>query len=334
MRQPRNHAEVAHQWASREVESESNGNMSFRNGEILSYHWWPMAKWFEDKDGNPYIIMTSYSYSRSTSKHLSHLRRAIPRHIPVYYSNERGSGYSYRNYPTLTNEAVLRTMLTKMEIGYNEFFVMRNHINDSLKTHVQYNLSIYNSAKKFCEMTGTKWNQDFDKYLLSESEINIVERMLVPYQKEMELRRTKEEAMKEIIEAAKERVYAKFGSDEIEMAKLWIREGGEKARRSWWGEKINLPQDDPDVKASKLKSITRSMETAMRIEGEYVVTNHSARVSVAAAKRLWGMMKNQESIIGEKVDMYTVVKNNGELVIGCHHIKREIVDYFVEYYNW
>lgn len=334
MRQPRNHSEVCHMWASREVESGKSGNISFSNGEILSYHWWPMAKWFEDKDGNPYIIMTSQNYSSSTGKHLSHLRRAIPRHIPVFYTGEIVRSYSGGWYPDLSNKSVLKTMLIDIEQRYNVFFVMHSH--DLIETNRQIlsNKTLYDQAKQFCKTTNTPWNQDFDKYLLSESEINIVERMLVPYQKEMELRRTKAEAMKEIIEAAKERVYAKFGSDEMEMAKLWIREGGERARRSWWGEKINLPQDDPDVKASKLKFIVRSMETAMRIEGDYVVTNHSARVSVAAAKRLWGMMKNQEPIIGEKVDMYTVVKNNGELVIGCHHIKREIVNYFVEYYNW
>jgi hypothetical protein len=323
-------------WASREVESGSNGNMSFNNGTIYSYHWWDIAKNCETKDGKSYVIMTGYSYSSSTSKHISHVRRAIPKHIPVYYSTEKSSSYggNYKRSPILTDDAVLNTILKEMIIRYDIFFDLKVHFKTSTEQLIATNISAYESAKEFCEFTGTKWNQDFDKYLLSESEIRIVRRMLIPYQKEMEIRRVKAEAMKEIIEAAKERVYAKFGSNEMEMAKLWIREGGEKARRSWWGEKINLPQDDPDVKASKLKFIVRSMETAMRIEGDYVVTNHSARVSVAAAKRLWGMMKNQESIIGEKVDMYTVVKNNGELVIGCHHIKREIVNYFVEYYNW
>ena len=322
MRQPRNHAEVAHQWASREVESGSNGNMSFSNNTIYSYGWWPMAKFYKTRLGNDFVVMRSWTYSSSTGKHMSHVHNAIPKNIPIWYADE------------ISLLSVLDKLLSRLKENYDSFFVLKNHAKTSTEDHIAQNQGIYSKAEEFCEMTGSKMSQDFDKYLLSESEINSIERMLVPYLKEMEIKRAKADRMKEIIEAAKERVFAKFADDPIEMAKLWIQHGGEPARRSWWGEKINLPQDDPDVKASKLKFITRSMETAMRIVDDEVVTNHSARVPVDSAKRLWNLMKRKEQIIGEKVGLYTVVKNNGELVIGCHHIKREIVDYFVEYYNW
>ena len=76
----KNHNEVAHYWANK-VQPEGNGSSMFYHSEtIYSYgHHFPIAKHIN----NNLILFTSKDYSKSTSKHKSITRSAIPSEIEV-----------------------------------------------------------------------------------------------------------------------------------------------------------------------------------------------------------------------------------------------------------
>lgn len=68
-----------------------------------------------------------------------------------------------------------------------------------------------------------------------------------------------------------------------------------------------------------------------RIKNGKVQTTKGAYVSLEAAKRLYQMQKKGMDILGEKIDGFTVTKNDGNTVtISCHKIQMEIADIFFQ----
>lgn len=323
----------AHKWASRQKKSGKGQNMHFEGDTIYSYGWWPMAKWHEAVDGTPYVIMAEKAYSGYTARHMGSVRKALPNDVRVFYSNEYDvSYYSSRRTPSLTPISALRTMLLEATNYYNDFFNKKTYMS-----HRSYNPDIrreasarlHRKAALLCEMAGLPWDENFDKYLISQSETDMMNRILAPMM-DARMERERIKAEKElVIENALHAAMSKYLVDPIEAAKRWMR--GEYKRDDHY---VELPDDDEYVVLTRKKRIYQEMETAMRIVGDNVVTNHNAYVPVREAKILWERMKAGKPVHGERVGLYTVTGWNGELVIGCHHIPREIVEYFVELYNW
>jgi len=75
-------------------------------------------------------------------------------------------------------------------------------------------------------------------------------------------------------------------------------------------------------------------QTRLRIKNDSVETSRQAYVPLKEAKLLWNFIKEGRDIKGHKIGGYTVISMNGVLKIGCHEIKREELDRFVEKYNW
>lgn len=335
----RNHASIAHKWASRQKERGATGNVSFEGDTIYSYGWWPMAKWHTAADGTEYVIMVKKPYSTSTANHMSYVRAAIPNHVPVYYSSSYDTSYySMRRYPRLEPDVVLPHLLTEITDRYNKAFNMRMYSSERAAMPEQWMHATYNiwaRAKDFCKMTGIPWLDDIDKYVISEYELKILNRMVEPVRQKVQERiNAREERLRQIKKAHADAL-TRFGMSPIELAKKWMR--GEMQNASYGGFMqpiIDVPHEHAYYKLTGIEKIRQTMATAMRIEGAYVVTNLSASVPVESAKRLWNIMKANQPVHGEAVGDYRVVRWNGELVIGCHHIKREVVEYFVELYNW
>lgn len=75
-------------------------------------------------------------------------------------------------------------------------------------------------------------------------------------------------------------------------------------------------------------------QTRLRLKSDMVETSRQAYVPEKDAKLLWALIKEGRDIKGHKIGGYTVISMNGVLKIGCHEIKREELDRFVEKYNW
>lgn len=101
------------------------------------------------------------------------------------------------------------------------------------------------------------------------------------------------------------------------------KEKAEKILHKWMkGENVRIPYGVFDT-------------AFLRINGEIVETSQSVAIPIKEARILWAMIKRGKNVVGHKVDgMYTVIKNNGELVVGCHRIERSEIERFVKEYNW
>lgn len=333
---PKSSAEVCHQWASQRKQSAKYGNIHFEGDTIYSYGWYPMAKWCTDLEGKPYVIISSFTYSRSTSRHFRYVYNAIPKNVNTYISSiTEGSYFSRRNYPLLTNEAVLKHFLKKIKECYEDGFKKSSYramyLDPSPEGFQNKSKHIYKAAKEFCKKTGTKWEEEFDVWLISDLEVKNMHFIADPVIAEQKEKKRIAEERQRAIDKAHDEAVKKYGKSSFEMAKEWIREGGNLYRFMY----IDIPEDDEYVKLTKGGTkLYVPMATAMRIVGDEVVTNMSARVPVRHAKLLWEAIKAGKEVKGMRVGLYTVSSMNGELIIGCHHISREIIDYFVEYYKW
>jgi hypothetical protein len=333
---PKSHADICHQWASRKKESATYGNIHFKDGVIYSYGWYPMAKWCEDAKGNPYVIMTTHTYSNSTARHIGYVKGAIPRDVPVYYTHLTNSNYwnPYRHTPDLTPKSVELYGLDNMKRFYNDTFEKKTYRYNPLTPDERLvnSIHLHEDAQRFANFAGLTWNEDFDVYVLNEHDVktawNIARPVIEEQQERKRLREEKELKIKE----AYERAVAKYCKDPFEMACSWIK--GELNPFGNYSKAVEIPDDDEWVKLTGNNKIYSKIDTAMRIQGDDVVTSLGARVPVTDAHKLWEAIKRGHQIRGMQVGLYTVISMNGELVIGCHHISRRVINFFVEYYNW
>jgi hypothetical protein len=336
---PKNIPDVCHQWASRRKESASCGNVDFHGGTIYSYGWWPMATFMKAVDGADYVIMATYPYSNETSNHMGHVRRAIAREIPTFYSN-RTDGYSlYRHTPRLTVEAVMESIVESMGQIYENAFVKNSYHRgwraDSADTRIGSSTRLREQAAQLCKLSGMPWDQDVDKYTFTPPEIEIMQK----YDAERKLACAERSINAEIrhkkIEQALRDAINEFCPDSFTAACTWIKNGGSSNAKYWHEQKVEIPHSHEYYKLTRKDNIgVPAMDTAMRIDGDEVVTSMSARVPVKAAMMLWERIKANRDVVGFHVGLYEVKAFNGELVIGCHHISRRVIDFFVEHYNW
>ena len=80
-----NHDTVAHNWAH-QTKARQKGYALYFEGAVV-YSWgahFPIAAHVKDKSGESVILYTTAGYSKSTGKHKTIVRRAIPRGWPVF----------------------------------------------------------------------------------------------------------------------------------------------------------------------------------------------------------------------------------------------------------
>lgn len=77
-------SECAHVWAQQTQEKgRTNNNINFRGDSIYSYGHWKMARFVVYN----VVFMRDWSYSITTSKHMSHVRHAISGGNNIFYCN-------------------------------------------------------------------------------------------------------------------------------------------------------------------------------------------------------------------------------------------------------
>jgi hypothetical protein len=98
------HSDVVHRFANlnpEEIESGYGyaGNISFRNGSIFSYgSHFEMAHYDKDIAGNPILVVSTRSYSVSTSQHQSALSSATRHHKRIFVPHSDSPSSSIRDW--------------------------------------------------------------------------------------------------------------------------------------------------------------------------------------------------------------------------------------------
>jgi len=146
-----NTGEIPHLWAHKVQASARNaqGNIYFENDTIFSYgtHF-PIARHVVDnlakKNPKPAILFTTRSWSVTTSGHVSAVRSAIPKDVPVFhvYNPALSPRESLACYVSAVEENAKSASERKMETTRNE--------------DVQRALSLIVECKAFCKFFGLK----------------------------------------------------------------------------------------------------------------------------------------------------------------------------------
>lgn len=139
--------EIPHLWAHRVQDTARNaqGNLSFDGDTIYSYglHF-PIARYVSNKRGKAAILFTTRSYSVTTSGHVSAVRSAIPKDVPVFhvYDPSLSPRESLACYVSAVSEHAKSANERKMETTRNE--------------DVQRALSLIVECKAFCKFFGLR----------------------------------------------------------------------------------------------------------------------------------------------------------------------------------
>jgi len=293
------HSEVAHVWASQSQETGSANNVSFRGTTIYSYGWWAMAK-----IANGVCFIRNWNYSASTSKHLSHVRRAVS-----HLETVRCAKVDEHMKPGLNeiNAYNISQLLTEAKNALTSF------ANKRTRNKVLYfndNQAFLQNAIRYAELMQCK------TYLKNISRFDIQES--VPNWSEVIERQKEKEAEREAKAAEKRRKRL----DEV-MPELLDQE------QKWMDGEVDKTSARDDV----LGFVTFP-ETRLRIKGEEVETSRGAKVPIREAKILNERLKAGKDVKGWRVGHYTVISVNGVLTIGCHKISQSELMRFRTKYGW
>jgi hypothetical protein len=139
--------EIPHLWAHKVQADARNaqGNLYFENETIYSYgtHF-PIAHHVENKRGKSAVLLTTRSYSVTTSGHVSAVRCAIPRDVPVFhvYNPALSPRESLTCYVSAVSVQVQSASERKMETTRNE--------------DVQRAVALIAECKAFCKFFGLR----------------------------------------------------------------------------------------------------------------------------------------------------------------------------------
>ena len=317
----RNSAECAHVWASRSQDDGRAGNVTFKNDSIYSYGWWEMARFIEVK-GQTIVLMRNWSYSSETSKHMNYVHGALRglSYEIVYCHGEPKSTYSWygRGGGNLLNhKESIKYWLDRMRDSHQK--LKRAKYPD---WQVNQNHSARKSIIDYCLLFDLELPKEMIDFYLDPDDI-------------APLLAAKEKRAKELEAGADERAAKRKES--------LIKKNQEKVdefliNEVRWMNGENVPTTFRLNSSGRYRWHSSNniefSQTRLRIKNETVETSRQAYVPVKDAKLLWALIKNGRDIKGHNIGGYTVISMNGVLKIGCHEIKREEMERFVEKYNW
>jgi len=304
-------AEIPHLWFHKTQHSARNqcGNLFFDGDTIYSYgHHFPIARHVTNERGEAAVLFNSASYSSTTAKHKSDVRRAIPGHCDTFY-------FQVGRRQDLT----LENCLSSMRQDFNTALANLQSAKSRPSKACKYGefLVARTSLRNFLDFIGQEY--EHLNHVLTQSA-------------EADYRQIREEHCDNVFTArvnrnAKREAEAKAWREQRDAdAKLTLAERIEAWRN---GKNSYLPYDTP---------------TMVRINGDTVETSRGAVFPLAHAVKglplvmaiINGSMEYQrkESDPIIRLGHYSIDSiGNGVLTAGCHVITYDEVRRFAELVN-
>lgn len=288
---------IAYLWMHKTQSEARNqlGNLYFQVATIFSYgSHFPIAKHVTSKNGKQTAIeFTTRSYSKTTSKHLCLVRRAIPSGVTVFnvqnvngYHSDNIKAYMLESKQTLEKAARSRKYATKL---------------------LDQALALRDECRAYAKFNGEKMPRF--AFLPANKELTgLRERLKIvdAKQRKLDAKANKERAEREAIEKAKQLEKAQSAMS------AWLAGGDIDT----WSIRI-LP--------CELRIVDNEVETTL---GASVPIDHAVRVLKAIRKVVASgqeFVTNGHTIpVGHhKVDR---IEANGTLHAGCHHISLQAIE--------
>jgi hypothetical protein len=287
-----NNKEVCHVWASQSQEYGNGSNLSFNGKKLMSYDWHCIGMFINENT----VLVRSYSYSSSTSKHINYMHHAIGLHIntiAVKFLPDNRSGN------TIDHEKNL-----------NWFIETINECNVKFKTARSSKDYIYTSQLRSISQL-TQYCNLFNLEIPGFTQLNESECL-----QEIEIQKQKV--------TAKELKRKLFFDNLKENAKPII----EKLESDW----LTLATNNTGIGyAGYYFNIEK---TLLRLNGNNIETSRGANVPLREGKILFDLINTGKDIKGFRIGNYTVIGINGTLKVGCHEIARDEIKRFAQLMNW
>lgn len=282
-------SQVSHVWASQTQSSGRAGSMFFQDTKIYSYGYhFLAAEIHTNSQGEKLVLINENTYSNSTAKHLSEIRRALRNNIKSLEVPNPGNLNSPENELYLMNAIV-----DVLADGFN------SRTRYSSESGLTYRIETLNQFLSFRDGKKAKlFKLDDDtaevfRLLTLEKDQKQAERNLIKNDQRIERQKQYE------IEQAK---LAKEYEQEVA---LWSKN-----------------QNTKHIPSRFFKTGFDMIRIASN--GNEVETSAGARVPLTHAKRLMGLVIQNRVKVGDRVGHFTVDSINAKtLKIGCHVIDIE-----------
>lgn len=287
------HTQLCHVWAQQTQPAGHTKNLYFLNfTDLYSYggHYLA-AKIHTTKQGQPYALIRSDSYSNSTSKHLNHAARAVRGLMEYWYVPNVEKIDSVENFNHFNDRVI-------------------NEVDETLRaTKVRYKEDIQHYLNSIDDMVNDA-NEFFkfaDLPLISVPQdiLDLVREHLEYRLKRYEELNTPEHRAK--LEADKIKREERKAEKEREKKALEIQEWRDGKRSVIYG---------------------RSFYDLLRVQGNEVKTTSGASVPLSHALRLLSMIEKGTVRAGERIGHFTYESSTDSeweddkiIKIGCHKIK-------------
>jgi hypothetical protein len=317
-----NHSELAHKWAHAAPDaSRRSGSMSFAGATLYSYGT-PIAQIYRNKRG-ALVLLSEHNYSVSTSKHLSHARRAVSHlpdlSVPRYMvgagrtGRYAGSGIAKEDHAANLAHfvAVADDNLKSAQRAQRALAVQwrRDAARRALEDFARYcaHFGIRRKAPAFPEL---EWNAASSR----------AHRIENPDPASLD-KRERAKAARRAANAARDEYLAEQRRSMLaaKRARDFYRIGAARTI-------FRLA----DAFGHDFESL-RSSDCILRVEGEQIATSHGARVPLAAAPMVWNLVERArksgayKTVFGRaavQIGDYPLdrIDADGALHAGCHTI--------------
>ncbi len=157
-----NYSEVCHLWAHHSQDYAESGNVHFRGAYLYSYHTC-IGERFEI-NGNVVFVCNDYAFSKSTGRHQSAMRSAIPDKDPnvhVFHVNYNGWGDGSITSPLhgyvrdKETEGYLKTDLIRFaSLWLARLWNQCLGVKENNKADIGVDLGLFDTFKRYYEVTG------------------------------------------------------------------------------------------------------------------------------------------------------------------------------------
>ncbi len=290
----KNSGEVFHVWAQQNQFEGRAANVFFRDRSIFSYgEHFEMARFVTSE----IVLFTTRSYSQTTAKHMSGVRRAISHKtafaVPSFEDHNKNGLYLVQK---------VKNQIEKLQRSRTHIVWLNGEIQLAINAAHEY----LKAFKKEIKIEIRKEISGLDAYHNKHITPELL-KSKIDKENEYKAKEGERQKARDIRAAEHRRI---MFLEESERLALW-QEGKYSGSFSY-----NAP-------------------TLLRIKGQEIETTKGASVPLIEARKFWNTLGRKENVIGMRLGHYTVDGLEGStLTVGCHKIPLREVYRMAKALNW
>ena len=282
-----NHSQVCHAFNLQNQQRGRAGTIFFEGNKIYSYGYHYLLGEFID---NETILINDKGYSNSTAKHIRILTDATRDKKQIYLSHIE-----------------LDLVLNELESLYKSLMKARKPLY--YRNSIEFLYSSFMNTSN--DLGGFYYDRKFHHGF-----------MFVGFSNMTKEDKQKYNRLNEIINLSNEYTNSEAYKRKVERAKELeaTKEQREKEKRE--KQRAEQIENFYTYKGSRINYLEFDLLRLSKC-GEFVETSQAVRIPLKEAQRYFRLFKSGAKLVGEKIEHYTTISNDGFLKIGCHKIEHK-----------